>query len=120
MATSDYDLAEIKNGNGNVHTHDVREQDLGLDAPPKSNISLTQIDAGDMYRLGKKQELNVCGTVMSQCARKLTGQAQLPLHLHHGLRRGPDGNVGRSIEVYWSAHPKDTLILDQCQHVWID
>lgn len=63
MEASTYDLAEIKNGNGNVRTRDVREHDLGLDAPPKSHISLTQIDAGDMYRLGKKQELNVCGVL---------------------------------------------------------
>lgn len=65
MATSNYHLTEIKNANGNVLTHDVREQDMGvLDAQPKSNISLTQIDAGDMYRLGKTQELNVCGADM--------------------------------------------------------
>lgn len=64
MATSNYDLADIKNGNGNIHAHDIREQDLGLDVAPKSNISLTQIDAGDMYRLGKTQELNVCSTGM--------------------------------------------------------
>ena len=60
MATSKYDLDEIKDANGMVRTHDVTEQDLGLNTPPKSHISLTQIDAGDMYRLGRKQELNVC------------------------------------------------------------
>ncbi|MCJ1469212.1 hypothetical protein MMC07_007845 [Pseudocyphellaria aurata] len=58
MATPDYALADIKNGNGNVHTHNLRDHDLGLDVAPRSHISLTQIDAGDMYRLGKTQELN--------------------------------------------------------------
>lgn len=59
MATSKYDLDEIKSANGMVRTHDVTEQDLGVNTPPKPHISLTQIDAGDMYRLGRKQELNV-------------------------------------------------------------
>lgn len=49
---------EMKNGNGNIHTAALPEEDVNYGAP-KSNISLTQIDEGDMYRLGKKQELNV-------------------------------------------------------------
>lgn len=64
MTTSDYNFAEIKTGDVNVHTHDARERDLALDAPLTPSISLTQIDASDMYRLGKRQELNVCGTSM--------------------------------------------------------
>lgn len=63
MASQQYTLAEIKNGNGNVHTHDLPDHELGIDAP-KSHISLTKIDESDMYRLGKKQELNVCDTVL--------------------------------------------------------
>lgn len=103
MATPDYDLAEIKNGNGNVHTHNLRDQDLGLDVAPRSHISLTQIDAGDMYRLGKTQELNVGATSMRRVPRELTAEAQLPLYFHRGLRRGFDGNMGRPIEVHSSA-----------------
>lgn len=45
----------------------------------------------------------------AQRARKLTAVAQLPLHLHHGLRRGPHGHMGRSTEVASSAHRKDNI-----------
>lgn len=62
MANSDYDLAERKNGNGTVHSHDQQEADLGVEVSSKLHISMTQIDEGDMYRLGKKQELNVWTT----------------------------------------------------------
>ena len=62
MASQQYSLDEIKNGNGNVHTHDLPDHELGNDAP-KSHISLTKIDESDMYRLGKKQELNVCNNL---------------------------------------------------------
>lgn len=58
MATTDYDMGELKNGNGTVHTSALPEEAAAYGAP-KSNISLTQIDEGDMYRLGKTQELNV-------------------------------------------------------------
>ena len=58
MAAAEYDLAELKNGNGTVHTSALPEEAAGYGAP-KSNINLTQIDEGDMYRLGKTQELNV-------------------------------------------------------------
>lgn len=62
--TSEYALADIQNGNGkaeeHVHTTAVpaREAYVGYDAP-KSHIPLSQIDEGDMYRLGRQQELNV-------------------------------------------------------------
>lgn len=50
MTPPDYDLKEIN----------TREDDLGVDRPKvKSVVPLTQIDEGDMYRLGKQQDLNV-------------------------------------------------------------
>lgn len=50
-------MGELKNGNGTVHTSALPDE--AVYGAPKSNISLTQIDEGDMYRLGKTQELNV-------------------------------------------------------------
>ena len=67
MATTNNDnLSEVKHGDsigtsklqGQVHTRPLPDDDGGY-GPRKSHISLTQIDEGDMYRLGKKQELNV-------------------------------------------------------------
>lgn len=63
MAGPQYNLAELKNGNGNVQTYARPDDEQGIDAP-KSHTSLTKIDETDMYRLGKKQELNVCNTAV--------------------------------------------------------
>lgn len=62
--TSKSTLADSHTGNGkaeeDVHTTAVpaREAYVGYGAP-KSHIHLSQIDEGDMYRLGRQQELNV-------------------------------------------------------------
>ena len=56
-----------------------------------------------------------------QCAHKLTVLAQLPLHLDHGLRRCPDGNMGRSIEVSSSGQSKGFVNTKvQREHLWFD
>lgn len=60
--TSEYALQGMRPGNANaqehVHTSALPEKhdDYGVQ---KSHITLTQIDEGDMYRLGRQQELNV-------------------------------------------------------------
>ncbi len=59
MVVLNHDMKEMNVNDGARQTHDLREEDLGVPGMRKSNIPLTQIDEGDMYRLGKEQELNV-------------------------------------------------------------
>lgn len=60
--TSEYALGNIHAGNGKAEEH-IRTTALSEDhaayGAPKSRIALSQIDEGDMYRLGRQQELNV-------------------------------------------------------------
>lgn len=59
---SEYTLGDIHADDGKAGEH-IRttarpEKDLGY-GTPKSTITLSRIDEGDMYRLGRQQELNV-------------------------------------------------------------
>lgn len=58
MAATEYNLGELKNGSSTIHTTSTPDEGIGY-GESKPNITLTQIDEGDMYRLGKTQELNV-------------------------------------------------------------
>lgn len=59
---SDYTIGDIHAGDGKAREHvrttakPERDTDYGA---PKSIITLSRIDEGDMYRLGRQQELNV-------------------------------------------------------------
>ena len=73
--TSQYPLGDIHPDHGkeegHVHTTALPEEhaDYGT---VKSRVTLTQIDEGDMYRLGKQQELNVRKYAPSPCAKRPT------------------------------------------------
>ena len=59
---SEYTLGDIHAGDGKAGEHvrttakPERDADYGA---PRSMITLSRIDEGDMYRLGRQQELNV-------------------------------------------------------------
>lgn len=63
---SEYALGDIHAGDGKageqIRTTALPNSHAGYGAP-KSNIPLSRIDEGDMYRLGRQQELNVTKTL---------------------------------------------------------
>ena len=64
--TSEYALGEIHAGDGKAgeHIRSTAKPEGHADyGAPKSHIALSRIDEGDMYRLGRQQELNVRETL---------------------------------------------------------
>lgn len=75
---SDFALGNIHAGDGKAGER-VRASALpenhGALGAPRPNISLSRIDEGDMYRLGRQQELNVrrCFSVSNLDGPRLNG-----------------------------------------------
>lgn len=101
---AEYTLGDVHAGEGKAGEHirttarPEREADY---AAPKSIITLSRIDEGDMYRLGRQQELNVRKPwiIPIPISKDWMVLAQLSIHLYSGFLGRFDGNMGGSTYV---------------------